>query len=93
MNGNGDSRSEGARDMFKKEVYTKLSKLDKIHDVLVGDEYGNKGIVNQVKENTDTIQDINDDRKVIKKIIGIGGTGGGGIIGWLGIDKVMEWFQ
>ena len=44
-----------------------FKKINKIHEVLIGDDYGNKGLIHNVKENTEKIEVIDQERKTFIK--------------------------
>ena len=80
--------------LFKKEVYSKLSKLDDIHKALVGDEYGNEGIISAVKKNTNGRNEYQSDKHMIAKVgkWAAGLVSSGGILSWLSWDHIKHIF-
>ena len=84
------------RDTFKKEVYSQLSEtskgIDEIKKALLGDEYGNDGLVKQVKVNKEKIDVMDGERKVVLKVgkWAAGVIGSGGVLSWFTWDHIKE---
>lgn len=65
-----------------------VGKIDKIHEVLTGDEYGNEGLISSVQKNTSFRHKREEERRVQVRFGKIGGfiIGSGGV-SWLAFKE------